>query len=102
MGGMETKLITLRNLDKFSHIGLFSGGVVTPEDVEKTEGFRDRVKVVFCSCGSRENPDGIRANHEALNKAGVENTAYISPDTEHEFLTWRRSLQEFALLIFRE
>jgi enterochelin esterase-like enzyme len=102
MGGMETKLITLRNLDKFSHIGLFSGGVITPEDVEKTEGFRDQVKVVFCSCGSRENPDGIRANHEALKKAGVENTAYISPDTAHEFLTWRRSLKEFAPLLFRQ
>jgi enterochelin esterase-like enzyme len=102
MGGMETKLITLRNLDKFSHIGLFSGGVITPEDIEKTEGFRDKVKVVFCSCGSRENPDGIKANHEALNKIDVENTAYISPDTAHEFLTWRRSLKEFAPLLFRQ
>jgi enterochelin esterase-like enzyme len=26
MGGMETKMITLRNLDRFSHIGLFSAG----------------------------------------------------------------------------
>ena len=102
MGGMETKMITLRNLDKFSHIGLFSGGVITPEDVEKTEGFRDKVRVVFCSCGGRENADGINANHEALNKAGVENAAYISPDTAHEFLTWRRSLKEFAPLLFRE
>ena len=57
---------------------------------------------MFCSCGSRENADGIKANHEALNKAGVENTAYISPDTAHEFLTWRRSLKEFAPLLFRE
>jgi enterochelin esterase-like enzyme len=102
MGGMETKMITLRNLDKFSHIGLFSGGIVTPEDVERTDGFRKKVKVVFCSCGSRENPDGIKANHEALIKAGVQNTAYISPDTAHEFLSWRRSLKEFAPLLFRD
>jgi enterochelin esterase-like enzyme len=102
MGGMETKMITLGNLDKFSHIGLFSGGVITPEDVEKTEGFRDKVKVVFCSCGSRENAAGINANHEALNKADVENTAYVSPETAHEFLTWRRSLKEFAPLLFRD
>jgi enterochelin esterase-like enzyme len=102
MGGMETKMITLKNLDKFSHIGLFSGGVITPDDVEKTEGFRDKVKVIFCSCGSRENADGIKANHEALNKADVENTAYISPDTAHEFQTWRRSLKEFAPLLFRK
>ena len=102
MGGMETKLITLRNLDKFSQIGLFSGGVITPQDVENTEGFRQKVKVVFCSCGSRENPDRIDANHKALSEAAIENTAYVSPDTAHEFLTWRRSFREFAPLLFRE
>lgn len=102
MGGMETKMITLRNLDQFSHIGLFSGGVITPEDVEKTEGFRDKVKVVFCSCGSKENPGNINSNHEALNQAGIKNTAYVSPETAHEFLTWRRSLREFAPLLFQE
>jgi enterochelin esterase-like enzyme len=102
MGGMETKMITLKNLDKFSHIGLFSGGVITPKDVENTEGFREKVKVVFCSCGGRENPDRINANHKALSEAGVENTAYVSPDTAHEFLTWRRSMREFAPLLFRE
>jgi enterochelin esterase-like enzyme len=102
MGGMETKMITLRNLDKFSHIGLFSGGVMTPEDVKNTEGFREKIKVVFCSCGSRENPDRINANHKALNEVGVENTAYVSPETAHEFLTWRRSLREFAPQLFHE
>jgi enterochelin esterase-like enzyme len=101
MGGMETKMITLRNLDKFSHIGLFSGGVITPQDVENTEGFREQVRVLFCSCGSRENPDRINANHKALLEVGLENTAYVSPDTAHEFLTWRRSLREFAPLLFR-
>jgi enterochelin esterase-like enzyme len=102
MGGMETKRITLRNLDKFSHIGLFSGGIITPGDVEDTEAFREKVKVIFCSCGSRENPDRINTNHEALNEAGIENTAYVSPDTAHEFLTWRRSLREFAPLLFSD
>ncbi|MCA9258726.1 MAG: hypothetical protein KDA61_05985 [Planctomycetales bacterium] len=101
MGGMETKQITLRNLDKFSHIGLFSGGMITPEDVANTAQFRERVKLVFCSCGSRENPDRIQSNAEALTAAGVKNTVYVSPDTAHEFLTWRRSLREFAPLLFR-
>jgi enterochelin esterase-like enzyme len=102
MGGMETKSITLKNLDKFSHIGLFSGGVITPTDVENTPGFKEKVKIVFCSCGSRENPGNINSNHEALNKIGIQNTAYVSPDTAHEFLTWRRSLLEFAPLLFKE
>lgn len=102
MGGMETKIITLKNLDKFSHIGLFSGGVITPADVENTPGFKERVKVVFCSCGSRENPGDIDSNHEALDKAGIRNAAYVSPDTAHEFLTWRRSLHQFAQLLFQD
>lgn len=101
MGGMETKIITLKNLDRFSHIGLFSGGVITPADVESTAGFKEKVRVVFASCGSRENPGNINSNHEALNNAGVKNTAYVSPDTAHEFLTWRRSLREFAPLLFQ-
>lgn len=102
MGGMETKRITLANLNKFSHIGLFSGGVITPDDVSNAQDFKQKVKVVFCSCGSRENPANINANHDALDEIGVKNTAYVSPDTAHEFLTWRRSLREFAPLLFQD
>jgi len=101
MGGMETHFIALKRLDLFSDIGLFSGGVVTPDDVNAAKGFKDKVKVVFCSCGSRENPTAINANHDALEKIGIKNTAYVSPNTAHEFLTWRRSLYQFAPLLFQ-
>ena len=100
MGGAETKIITLKHLDKFSHIGLFSGGVINTNDVNNTTAFRKKVRVVFASCGSRENPGNINANHEALNSIGIKNTAYVSQNTAHEFLTWRRSLREFAPLLF--
>jgi hypothetical protein len=33
---------------------------------------------------------------------GIKNTAFVSQDTAHEFLTWRRSLREFAPLLFQE
>jgi S-formylglutathione hydrolase FrmB len=102
MGGMETHNITLAHLDLFSHIGLFSGGTVTPGDVESHPGFKEKVKVVFCSCGSRENAAGIRSNKEALDQIGIKNTGYVSPDTAHEFQTWRRSLHEFAPLLFQD
>jgi enterochelin esterase-like enzyme len=102
MGGMETHGITLKHLDVFSHIGLFSGGVISTNDVMSTPGFKKKVKVVFASCGSRENPDNINSNHDALEQIGVKNTAFISPNTAHEFLTWRRSLLEFAPLLFRD
>ena len=102
MGGMETHSITLKHLDLFSYIGLFSGGVISPSDVTNTPAFKQKVKLVFCSCGSRENPRNVISNHEALDKLGIPNTAYVSQDTAHEFLTWRRSLHEFATLLFHK
>lgn len=101
MGGAETHNITLAHLDTFSHIGLFSGGVISPADVESHPDFKAKVRVVFASCGSFENPAGLNTNHDALAKIGIENTAYISAGTRHEFLTWRRSLHEFAPLLFQ-
>jgi len=112
MGGMETKTITLANLDIFSHIGLFSGGTFSLEDVDKTPGFRQKVKLVFVSFGSHEieNPRGGRgmfggdpkANEDALKKAGINSAFYVSPNTAHEFLSWRRSLREFAQMLFKD
>jgi len=113
MGGMETKSITLKHLDTFSHIGLFSGGSISLEDVDNTPGFRERVKLVFVSYGSRElggNRGGGRGGFggdpqegaKALKEAGINSVFYISPDTAHEFLSWRRSLKEIAPLLFKE
>jgi enterochelin esterase-like enzyme len=101
MGAAATKSITMKHLDKFSHIGLFSGGTITPEEAAATAGFKEKVKYVFISTGSKESPGSVNANHEALNAAGIKNTAYVSPDTAHEFQTWRRSLKEFAPLLFQ-
>ncbi len=38
---------------------------------------------------------------KALNAAGQKAVGYISPNTGHEFLTWRRSLKELAPLLFK-
>ena len=54
MGAMQTRMVTLANIDKFSHIGLFSGGTISMDDVNNTPGFKEKVKLVFVSYGSRE------------------------------------------------
>lgn len=109
MGGMETRWITLKKFDTFSHVGIFSGGVISLEDVEGSPGFKDKVRLVFVSYGSRElggsgpvRVDNPRETTDALQKAGIKSVFYVSPNTAHEFLTWRRSLHEFAPLLFRE
>ena len=38
---------------------------------------------------------------KALTAAGMKAVGYISPNTGHEFLTWRRSLKELAPLLFK-
>ena len=114
MGGFETKLITLKNLDTFSGIGLFSGGSINPNDVKNTPGFKDKVKLVFVSYGGREienmknrprrGPFGgdPKEDIDALSKEGINAHFYVSPKTAHEWQSWRRSLHQFAQLLFRD
>jgi enterochelin esterase family protein len=104
MGGAQTRQITLANLDKFSQIGLFSGGSIAADDpaLADPEAFGQKVKLLFVSYGSRENTAAAKANHEALEKLGIENTYYESPNTAHEWQTWRRSLYEFAPQLFQD
>ena len=154
MGAMQTRSVTLANLDKFSHIGLFSGGTISMDDVNNTAGFKEKVKLVFVSYGSREiggNRGGARgagagatppaaapaaaapadagragatagapgagqggparmggfggnpqASVDALKAAGINAAFYVSPLTAHEFQSWRRSLREYALLLFKD
>ena len=104
MGGMETKTITLKHLDTFSRIGLFSGGSISPKDISDLDAFKQKNKLVFVSYGSRElgnNRGGDpKAATEELRQSGVNSVFYVSPDTAHEWQSWRRSLQEFAPLVF--
>jgi hypothetical protein len=45
-----------------------------------------------------KEPNQYRTREQAQIRVLV----YVRPDTAHEFLTWRRSLREFAPLLFRE
>ena len=98
MGGMETRMITLNKTDVFSQYALLSGGLYKPEDIKD----KSKVKLVFLSCGSKENPDGVKNAATALKNAGFNAVSYVSEGTGHEFQTWRRSLKELAPLLFKE
>lgn len=96
MGGMETKNITLARPEVFDYYGLLSGGIYTPDDLK---GVKPRL--IFTSCGSKENPERVRQSVDELKAAGFNTVSYVSDNTAHEFLTWRRSLKEMAPLLFR-
>ena len=97
MGGMYTKSITLAHLDKFAYIGLFSGGNIAPAEISD----KSKVKLVYMSYGSREpGSNGVKNAADVLQQAGIKSAYYISPLTAHEWQSWRRSLREFAQLLF--
>jgi enterochelin esterase family protein len=106
MGGMQTKAITLANPDVFSALGIFSGGVISVEEAAQAKGFREAYKLVFISFGSRE-VETPRYGHdpkvvtEELKASGMNAHYYVSPETAHEWQTWRRSLYQFAQLLFK-
>jgi enterochelin esterase-like enzyme len=102
MGGMQTHGITLAHLDKFSHIGIFSGGNVAMSEIKDVNDFKKKVKVVFVGYGSRENGAAGMAAVDELKKAGINAVYYESPLTAHEWLSWRRDLHEFAPLLFQK
>ena len=97
MGGMETKLITLRRPEVFGYWGLLSGGQYAPDEIKDPTA----VKYIFEGCGSKENPDGINKSVESLKAAGFNAEGLISEGTAHEFLTWRRCLYKMAQSLFK-
>ena len=99
MGGMETHQITLARPDTFSYYGLLSGGTYNPTELAD---HKSHLKLVFMSCGSKENPAGVKNAADALNAAGFKAVSYVSEGTAHEFQTWRRSLYQMAPLLFQD
>jgi S-formylglutathione hydrolase FrmB len=109
---MVTTSVTLSNLDKFAYIGCFSGGprITANDTLSKVYNgafadpatFNKKVKLLFISNGTVEGNSPIDAS-EILKKAGINNiVVYQSPGTAHEWQTWRRSLHEFAPLLFKK
>jgi len=102
MGGMQTHSIVVANPDKFSYVGMFSSGTFSPTEIKDIDSFKKKVKVVFMSFGGREGGSvKIAAAAEEWNNVGIKGVSYISPETAHEWQSWRRSLHEFAPLLFK-
>ena len=106
MGGMQTHMITLANPTKFAYVGMFSGGTFRKEELQDAADFKNTNKVLFMSAGGKETRmaegDGsVGKAAEDLKALGVNAHSYVSPGTAHEWQTWRRSLYQFAQLLFK-
>ena len=108
LGGFQSYTIGLDHLELFGWIGGFSGSGRGPGDRRDSEMYptsiNDQYHLLYISIGTDEPGQmyaGIRDLHLALDQLGVNHVYYESPGTGHEWLTWRRSLYQFAPMLFR-
>ena len=106
MGGMQTHTITLANPTTFAYVGMFSGGTFNTDELKDAADFKKTNKVLFMSAGGRETrmaegDNSVGKAAENLKAIGINAHSYVSPETAHEWQTWRRSLYQFAQLIFK-
>ena len=110
MGGMQSFVTVLGNVDKFAYLGGFSGssGGRGGFDAKTSNNgvfadaaaFNKKMKLVFLGIGSVEGP-GTKNFSDQLKDAGIHNIYFESPGTAHEWLTWRRCLNDFAPRLFK-
>jgi enterochelin esterase-like enzyme len=116
MGGNQTCQVTMRNLDKFAYIGAFSGTMngLSTDPLDPATAFNGmfkdgaalnkKIRLFWIGMGTAEPnpfPAAIGAFRAMLDKAGVKHIYFESPGTAHEWLTWRRDLNDFAPRLFR-
>jgi len=116
MGANQTMRIIMNNLGKFASYGGFSGTSNYPSSDEIDPAtfldgkFKDgaalnkQLKVFWLGLGTKEPkpfPGSVGAFRKMMDKQGIKYVYYESPETAHEWLTWRRDLNEFAKLLFK-
>jgi enterochelin esterase family protein len=105
MGGSESLLTGLNNLDKFAWIGAFSSGGI-PDEFEKDFPGLDakanqQIRLLWIACGTEDRLITVNRNlREWLKSKGIQHTDIETPGM-HTWMVWRRNLSEFAPLLFR-
>jgi enterochelin esterase-like enzyme len=108
-GGMQTTSTVFANMDKFAWMGTFSGFFSRDNNLIETgfngvfkdaAAFDKKINLLFISTGTEERSP--KAAVEALKNHGIRNIVYHeSQGTAHEWLTWRRALNDFAPRLFK-
>ena len=106
-GGHQTFDVVLTNLDKFAWMGTFSGAIFgldvkTAYDgvFADAEKFNKQIHYFYMNWGEEDfikNADLVKS----LREQGIKVDANESKGTAHEWLTWRRGLNEFIPHIFK-
>ncbi len=106
-GGHQTFDIVFNNLDKFAWLGTFSGAIFGLDVKTAYNGvftnadeFNKKIHYMYMNWGSE---DFIKSGDivKQLREMGIKVDSSESAGTAHEFLTWRRGLNEFIPHLFK-
>ncbi len=105
MGGSESLLTGLNNVDKFAWIGAFSSGGL-PEELDNdfprlNAKANDELKLLWIACGVDDRLIELNRKLRAwLEAKGVRKVDIETPGA-HTWMVWRRNLSSFTPLLFR-
>jgi enterochelin esterase-like enzyme len=105
MGGSESLLTGLNNLDKLAWIGAFSSGGI-PEEFDKDfpkldAKANEQLKVLWIACGVDDRLIELNRKVRAwLDAKGIKKVDVETPGA-HTWMVWRRNLTAFTALLFR-
>ena len=105
MGGSESLLTGLNNLDKFAWVGAFSAGGL-PEPFDKDfpgldANANQKLHLLWIACGTEDRLITANRNlREWLKTKSIQHTDIETPGM-HTWMVWRRNLAEFSGLLFR-
>ena len=114
-GGGQTLSTVFNNMDKFAWMGTFSGfsmggsGGGAASSIETAHNgvfknpasFDNQMNLLFVSTGTEERSP--KEQVDALKAHGIKNIVFHeSQGTAHEWLTWRRALNDFVPRIFKK
>jgi enterochelin esterase-like enzyme len=108
-GGFQTCMTVSKNMEKFAWMCTFSGFFIRGGDsienafnglFKDADAFNKQMNLLFISTGTEERSPQEWV--EALKGRGIKNIVFHeSQGTAHEWLTWRRALNDFAPRLFR-
>jgi len=116
MGANQALHLGTDHLETFAYLAGFSGTMngLSTDALDPTTAFNgifkdgaafnEKVKLLWIGMGTQEPnpfPGAIGAFRAMLDKAGINYVYFSSPGTAHEWLTWRRDLNDFAPRLFK-
>jgi enterochelin esterase family protein len=105
MGGAESLITGLNNLDKFSYVGSFSaGGLGEDYDVlfpKLDQSANKQLKLLWIACGTEDGLIGTNRKFRDMLAAKYVRFTPIETPGMHTWMVWRRNLATIAPLLFQ-